>query len=288
MVLKAVVSVVVLVGVVVIPAFTSSNSGDLTRPQPREWPCPIETDFYPCVCTNNENYELSIDCSAVETDQDLSDAFYYAEFPFSHFKEFKIEHDPNDPKMTLTTLDPYTFRTLTFERITISGTKIEIIQDEDFSNSHDTLTYLNLASNKITYFPFDSIQGYTNLQTLSLDDNQIEVWPNFESDSLEYLSFSGNEGITLTDFTNTPNLREIYMARNKHDTLPYQLFWNLFNLTVVDLQRNEMTFVDEYYIASQSNALTTINLDHNKISVIRHDAFHGHVCSHTEEIGVWS
>ncbi|TOF89014.1 hypothetical protein CGJ15_24720 [Vibrio parahaemolyticus] len=271
MVLKVVVTCVVVLGVVVTPVITSEDPIS----QPRDWPCPDANDFYPCLCIYDElDHTLSIDCSLVETNEELAQAFENVVFPFTYLKEFKLEQDAN-PNVSLDTVGLNTFQDLTFERIIISGTKIEIIFEEDFYGSHETLTYLNLQNNKIKHFPFISVQLYPSLQTLILDDNQIPSLPEIQSDSLEILSINGNGGIQLDDFLGPPALQEIYLARNQIELLQVNFFWNLQNLTLVDLQRNEISILDEYTIASQSNALASINLDHNKISSIRHDAFHG-------------
>ncbi|KAK8723109.1 hypothetical protein OTU49_011846 [Cherax quadricarinatus] len=268
MVLKVVVTCVVVLGVVVTPESTIRES------QPKEWPCPGSTEISPCICTADPHFDMSLDCSLVKSNDELARVFSSV-FPFGEFVELTIQQNPSDPEYNLNALEPNIFIGLSFERIIITGTKLTAIEENTFSDSYKFLSYLNLSDNKITYFPFQTLLMYTELQTLILDDNQIDVLPSIQSDSLEILSISGNEEIQLTDFLGTPALREIYLARNKLEELPFKWVWDLLHLTVVDLEGNEIAFLDEYYIASQSNALATINLDYNKITGISYDAFQG-------------
>nr|XP_045608678.1 oplophorus-luciferin 2-monooxygenase non-catalytic subunit-like [Procambarus clarkii]XP_045608679.1 oplophorus-luciferin 2-monooxygenase non-catalytic subunit-like [Procambarus clarkii] len=271
MVLKiVVVCVVVVLGVGDV---TPSLVNPVQDSNPREWPCPVDSDFYPCVCSTNEYFELFIDCSGVTTDKELEDAFSLVQFPFKHFKQFKIDHKGTPSQLTV--IDGNTFADLTFEHVIISGTLLTQVADETFTNSQETLLTLDLSENKISQFPFEVIENYLVLTQLILDDNEFLELSPMTSASLQILSASGNENMALSSIDNLPKLKEIYFARIKLQNIEPNYFNALNFLTQLDLQQNELTDLNEFTIATPSKTLKTINLDSNLIETIHHDTFHG-------------
>ncbi|KAG7164083.1 Oplophorus-luciferin 2-monooxygenase non-catalytic subunit-like 11 [Homarus americanus] len=271
MLLKFVV-VCVVVGVVT-PALTVSG----VQQMPKEWPCPIKSDIYPCICSYNQSYDLFMDCSAVENNDELEIAFRESEFPFLKYKEFKIVHDPNDEKNMLTNIGPDTLRELSFERIIITGTKLNEIADEAFHHSHDTLLSMDLSNNDLNSFPLESINEYSKLKIFKLDDNKFPELPEIPSDSLEVFSISGNPNLNIFQnaFQQAPLLREIYLARLQLKVLEPGLFLNLTHLAILDIHRNKLESLDEYSVATKEVSLQFVNVDDNLLTGIRHDAIHG-------------
>ncbi|XP_071532320.1 oplophorus-luciferin 2-monooxygenase non-catalytic subunit-like [Panulirus ornatus] len=238
---------------------------------PREWPCPIATDIYPCVCTADEYYNLSIDCSQVISDTQLEKVFE-AQFPFKRFLEFRIDHDPEDPNTAFSSIGAGTFADISFERVIIRGTELRSVHDETFANSQGTLKHLDLSKNKLDDFPFESIALYSLLSTFILDDNVFTFLPPILSNSLKVVSVSGNNGLYFEEevFDSAPTLEEIYMARISLQVLQPRLFTNLQHLVILDISENQLEELDEFSIASGGKrTLMKVNLDYNNILKIR-------------------
>lgn len=252
------------------------NKGQLDS-YPREWPCPIDTDILPCVCTDDEYYNLTMDCSGVQSDQDLVNAFNGVVFPFIHFLEFKINHIPDDPNNDLTTIDIGTLGETTYEIINIHGTNLQSVHDEAFANSHAYLRILDLSGNKLQSFPFESLSTYSVLHTFRIDDNNFLTLPPIESATLEIFGADDNRGVVLQPsvFTGAPALKEIYMARCVLSSLTDNMVTNQTDLRILDLEENELTQLELNDIAPKNSTLQRLNLSKNRINYIRHDAISG-------------
>ncbi|XP_045608677.2 oplophorus-luciferin 2-monooxygenase non-catalytic subunit [Procambarus clarkii] len=247
-----------------------------SNPQPREWPCPDETDFLPCTCTSNQNTDLKIDCSAVTSNIELTRAFSVI-FPFTDFVELRIVQDPYDPDYNLNALDPFVFAGLSFKAVIIQGTKLSEVQDSVFEDSQHFLTYLNLAKNELYSFPFDTLELYTKLSSLVLDDNNLPELPDLFSPTLLSLSINGNVNLYFSSdvFKNAPRLQTISLARNNLDTLPPHVFHPLDNITIINLEGNGLTFLEEATFDSPRDTVTQIILDNNMIDSIDNTSVQG-------------
>nr|XP_045608676.1 oplophorus-luciferin 2-monooxygenase non-catalytic subunit-like [Procambarus clarkii] len=274
MVLKiVVVCVVVVLGVGdVTPSLVNPVQG--SNPQPREWPCPDDAAISPCTCSITEDYDMKLDCSLVTSNEELARVFSSV-FPYTQFLELRIVQDPSDPNYDINAIETGLFTGFSFERIIIQGTKLKVIEDHTFTDSQDLLNYLNLANNDLYSFPFEVITLYPKLATLILDDNAFTQLPSILSSSIEVLSVSGNANLQLTNFDDLTSLQEIYIGRINLDVLPPNLFMQLHYLNTIDVQGNELTDLNEYTIATPSQTLKTVIADHNLISTIHHDTFHG-------------
>lgn len=270
---------VLLVGVVscltlvlAAPQFTSAND-----PLPANWPCPMEYNIDPCVCTADEFYNLTMNCSLVQSTADLERIFQEL-FPFTHFLQLIIDHDPSDINNQLDAINAHTFNEVTFERIIIRGTQLSMVADEAFGNSHTYLRYLDLSNNQLSAYPFESLPEYDYLNTFIIDDNHMLELPPLDSRSLEVFSGSGNNNMLvnqLDQFILAPNLREIYLSRiGMTDLLP-EMFKTLKHLEVIDLSDNHLEILELSALLVNQSTLTTVNLNQNYLKYIRHDSIKG-------------
>ncbi|KAG7164082.1 oplophorus-luciferin 2-monooxygenase non-catalytic subunit-like [Homarus americanus] len=250
--------------------------GVVTPALKSEWPCPDSADIVPCSCTDDSYLNLKLDCSGVQDTDQLVRAFS-TPFPFPTFLEFMIDHSANPNKSNLTVLPPNLFKGLTFERIIIKGTQLFDIEENVFTESYKTLKYLNLADNMLQKFPFETLDGYTILSNLVLDNNHLPALPRIVSDSLEILSVSGNTDMELLPdvFTKTSVLSRINMARIGLTNIRPNLFFNLNEPVIINLADNKISYLDEFAINPPSNTLLQVILDGNTISNIRHDSIQG-------------
>lgn len=241
------------------------------------WPCPIDTEISPCVCSQDTLYNLYMDCSLAKSDEQL-ERIFTSVFPFKDFYELRIIHDPDDVSNTIDEINANTFADLTFERIIITGTRLTDIIDEAFADSHQTLRYLDLSNNYLATYPFESLPLYVQLQTFIIDDNQFPELYNLESSSLQVFSANRNPGMLMDradHFSGVPSLRELYLSEIGLLELRLGLFVNLTNLQVVDFSRNYLSELEAYSVWVPQPTLTRVDFDLNQISYVRHDTFGG-------------
>lgn len=253
------------------------SSGQQLGPHPKEWPCPIANDILPCICFADEYFNLTMDCSGVQSDEELAGAFKGVVFPFYEFLEFKIIHEPDDPDNDLTHIGLGTLGDTYYYIINIHGTKLQSIEDEAFANSHESLRILDLSGNKLLNFPFESLATYESLQTFRIDDNSFLSLPPIVSASLEIFGASDNRGLALQSsvFTGAPFLTEIHLARCDIQRLPNQMVSTQTNLVTLDLEENEITMLEYGDISPNSKTLQMVKLGKNRISYVRHHSILG-------------
>lgn len=241
------------------------------------WPCPIDTEISPCVCSQDEFYNLYMDCSLAKSDEQL-EMIFTSIFPFRDFYELRIIHDQSDVDNVIDEINANTFADLSFERIIITGTRLTEIIDEAFSDSHATLRYIDLSNNYLHTFPFESMPLYMQLDTFIINDNQFPELYNIESSSLRVFSANRNPGLLMNSdnhFTGVSNLRELYLSEIGLRELTTGLFSNMTQLEVVDFSRNYLETLEAGSIAVSAKTIKRVNFDLNDISFVRHDALVG-------------
>ncbi|XP_050705556.1 oplophorus-luciferin 2-monooxygenase non-catalytic subunit-like isoform X2 [Eriocheir sinensis] len=235
-----------------------------------DWPCPEDGDIYPCICTISVTYEITMDCSNVQSSERLTEIFQ-TPFAFNDFERLII--DPLSPANGLDALPAGVFGPVSFKEIDITNTLIETVDEETLVNSHNTLLHLNLARNRISWFPFETLELYLQLRELDLSFNQFEGdMPDFVTKALISLDLSGNTEFKLTQtvFTGSPYL-EVLRLNNMGmgDTTPPNMFLTLNNLKTLYLQNNDITgTLIEDFINTLSQPLLAVYLDGNSLSQI--------------------
>ncbi|XP_050705657.1 oplophorus-luciferin 2-monooxygenase non-catalytic subunit-like isoform X7 [Eriocheir sinensis] len=235
-----------------------------------EWPCPDDGAIYPCICTASASYEITMDCSNVDSSESLRKIFE-TPFAFNDFKRLII--DPLSPVSTLYDLPAGVFGPVSFEEIDVTNTLIETVDEEAIVNSHNTLVRLNMRGNKINKFPFETLDLYVELIELDLANNQISgVMPDIVTEALTTLDLSGNTGITLTETVFIGSLKLQVLRLNNMalgDTTPPNVFYTLSNLRTLYLQNNGIpgTLIEDF-ISTLSQPLTAVYLDGNSLSQI--------------------
>ncbi|XP_045102669.1 oplophorus-luciferin 2-monooxygenase non-catalytic subunit-like isoform X2 [Portunus trituberculatus] len=241
------------------------------------WPCPIQTQIAPCICSMDTGYNLLMDCSLARSEEQLEKIFSSI-FPFKDFYELKIEHNPDDTDNVIDKITANTFADISFERIIITGTRLQDIIDEAFADSHKTLRHLDLSFNTLHTFPFESLALYEQLHTFIIDNNQFPDLFDLESLSLEIFSASRNHNMKMNSphpFRGAPSLRELYLSEIGLTTLRTRLFNNLTKLEVVDFSNNHLTRLEQETINVTVNTLRHVSFDDNDIFNISNGALIG-------------
>ena len=151
------------------------------------FPCPDPTDIAPCVCTLTDTNELMLNCSAVESIDQLA-AIFTKNFPIKEFKEFRIENNTNIYFLA-DIFNGVSFRYIYLYKVT----NLSLITNGAFADSRDFLEsiYIDYSALDENNFPFSTMDEYTKLTLLSVSQCNFFHLPAFSSSSLEAISFLG-------------------------------------------------------------------------------------------------
>ncbi|KAK3867759.1 hypothetical protein Pcinc_026804 [Petrolisthes cinctipes] len=236
----------------------------------RELPCPSAVDIYPCVCIIIGGSSIDMDCSAVTSNSDLARIFSTV-FPFPDFESLIINNNHY-----LITLREGDLGQVTFKRVIITSSSLEIVETNTFLSSHGTLTDLEIVTTNLLSFPFSEIPLFTQLTTLNLQNNQLTGFPVLASMSLQYLYLDINPlgWIAPTSLGNLPSLIGVYLSFTKITQIFAGTFTGLPMLTEISLSYNELHEIETGVINLQT-LYNSVHLDGNSISSIAEGALVG-------------
>ena len=145
------------------------------------FPCPDPTDIAPCVCTLTHTNELMMNCSAVESIDQLA-AIFTQNFPIKEFKEFRIENNTNIYFLA-DIFNGVSFRYIHLFKVT----NLALITNFAFADSRDFLEsiYIDYSALDENNFPFSTMDEYTKLTYLRIGHNNFFHVPVFNSSSLQ-------------------------------------------------------------------------------------------------------
>ena len=140
------------------------------------------------------------------------------------------------------------------------------LKGDDFDNLTN-LTWLDLASNKLSSLPEGVFDNLTSLVYLYLDYNNLTSLPEGVFDKLTdlrvlYLDSNDLGSLPSIVFDNLTNLRWLYLDDNKLKILPEGVFDNLTKLISLDLLNNNSLTC----LPSIPSSVTTLNTDEAKSS----------------------
>lgn len=245
--------------------------------RPKEWPCPSDAEFVPCLCWEDEELHLHADCSLAKNDEELQNAFQ-ANFPFNDFIELIIDQsDCTDCHLNI--LQQSTFGDINFVDVIIGSTSITTVGNSAFQNSENTLINLNLKGNNISSFNFEVLNIFTSLNLLNLDSNNLgDGFPvnPITSNSLEYLYLSNNPDIQFTYqlVSNCPLLLTLEIKNAAVSKVPMQItgdvgmFVGLRNILRVDFSHNNIFSMEKLVVQADDKTLQYVSFAHNNISEI--------------------
>ncbi|XP_042859041.1 oplophorus-luciferin 2-monooxygenase non-catalytic subunit-like [Penaeus japonicus] len=241
------------------------------------WPCPEPEEIAPCLCTTHpDTGQISMDCSEVQNDGQLSRAFR-ANFPFFDLDDFTMIKSLSEEPINVTRLTPNTFGNVSFTNIAISNTNLNSIDDLAFSRSFATMQTLTVSYSKLTSFPFDILKNCFSLKDLRVFNNRITHMSNIHSDSLEYLQVSHNPELHYNDdtFKTAPNLKVILMNNIDLQYIAPDTFAAQSGLEILDLSENKITELVPDSLRFTSDAMKEIKLQRNHIEKIDQSSISG-------------
>ncbi|XP_037606000.1 leucine-rich alpha-2-glycoprotein-like [Sebastes umbrosus] len=144
----------------------------------------------------------------------------------------------------LVRLPPNIFSNVSLRSLVLKNNLIEKADAEWFPGN-SSVTWLDLANNRLTVVPVALLQRLPNLEDLDLSDNNLqELQPDALKNlhHLERLNLAGNKLSSLkpTTFTHTLKLSHLYLQENQLQELPATLLQGLLNLEVLMLNQNQL------------------------------------------------
>ncbi|XP_047486213.1 oplophorus-luciferin 2-monooxygenase non-catalytic subunit-like [Penaeus chinensis] len=203
----------------------------------RSLPCPDPQDISPCVCTVSEQHKMDIDCSQVESEDQLAQVFS-SYIPFTNFHALYINENQHLKILRNGDLGP-----ASFEWIYITGGVLEEVQDEALSQSYPTASHINFQANNVSKFPFHELSLFTSLVHLQMRTNSLDSFPVLHSDTLEEIVLNENlfGEIPLDGFHGVKNLYSISVSANDVEILRPGTLTDLPHLHYLHLDRNQLT-----------------------------------------------
>ncbi|CAL4109546.1 unnamed protein product [Meganyctiphanes norvegica] len=234
-----------------------------------ERPCPNAEDIAPCVCTYvSEDNVMDLDCSAVESEDQLKQIFK-SYFPFKNFNSFYIQNNTN-----IKLLEAGVFNGISFERIDITYTNLEVIELQALDSCYETAWYIYVYNNRITSFPFHELSNFTKLSYIGIICNPLSMIPADAFNGLtvlEHLFLQGNYANIVGTFKDLPNLSLIDLGYNNlsitNNTIPTNFiktgssdlrYIELFNNHIVYVEPGAFDIVEGLVINMDYNALSTL------------------------------
>ncbi|XP_063585680.1 oplophorus-luciferin 2-monooxygenase non-catalytic subunit-like [Penaeus indicus] len=233
------------------------------------WPCPEPEEIAPCTCTADPGGDINMDCSNVQSDEDLSAAFK-ANFPFTDLNQFTMIKSPSDDKIGITKLSADTFGNVTFTSFAISHTTLNSVDDLAFSKSFAIMEFLTISYSELTSFPFDILKNCPMLSDLRVFNNQIQHMSNIHSESLEYLQVSHNPDLHFNDdtFQTAPNLKYLLLNNIDLQYIAPDTFAAQNKLEILDLSMNKITSLVPDSLRFTSPVIKEIKLQTNNIEKV--------------------
>lgn len=226
-------------------------------------PCPEGKDIWPCICFEKDDLWADISCQDVNK-EDLYTIFG-ADFPDPELNAIRVERN-----LELTTLPEDVFENVTFRALVFREGILEDVKAGGFNGGFSTALSLDFTSNRITSFPFGSLQNFAALTELLLGNNSIAGFPSMKSATLQVLSLAHNplKALPSWAFVHLPALVSLDLDHTGLTVLQPGTFASLKSLAYVFLAGNQLTHVGADSLAFVSTALKVVSLSHNAIKSV--------------------
>ncbi|CAG0893329.1 unnamed protein product [Darwinula stevensoni] len=220
-----------------------------------EQACPTQ-EILPCVCSVNEDGNVTVDCSKARTSEEVSSALNNATWPSTQLWTFRMVAegpilDGNFPSGI--------FRNLTFQSMDIrlcprglyfyhldacvrasSKKKMNTLA---FFPLKSSLTSLTIFPGILEDFPSSFLHAFNRLEYLWLAGNSFTNVPSLKIRSLEILKLSFNKIARVEEEGwETPNLKELDLSFNSLTSIPAL---KIQSLEILKIPFNEITQVEK-------------------------------------------
>ncbi|TOF86680.1 hypothetical protein CGJ15_25140, partial [Vibrio parahaemolyticus] len=229
----------------------------------------IVEDISPCICSFYNHEYLDIDCSLVEDEDQLRQAFL-ADFPSTTFRSFNME---NNQKVRI--LEDGVFSDVTFINVFIIQGVLEEMGEATLIGSAGTLVTVSLTKNRISNLPYGTMNSYTAMEYLDLSENLLGELPPLSSPSIKVLNIHGNSlgNLPVDTLHGLTNLTQFIANNIELTEITPGTFEGLVELEIVSAFDNHLWRLEAEAFTTSGHRLQYVDLHNNSITSVESDAF---------------
>lgn len=252
--------------------------GETSGEDRADFPCPFAEDIAPCICSIDEDHNIDLDCTNIESDAQLANVFQQ-DFPIKQLQGFYMTEN-----LALRALGNV-LNGVSFERIDIHPGPFElaVISDYFLLDCKDTLSFFRLdGSNLISGgFPFSTLDEMEDLEMLTIMGNNFTWIPKLYGPKITDLRFidGRTETIEPGTFDELLSLRLLGLYHNAIAELVPSTFIIREGPIEIFLRDNLIhtvqpgTFIFDSVAASLSNEEIVIDLHYNSLQSLQARTF---------------
>ncbi|XP_075158088.1 uncharacterized protein LOC142231362 [Haematobia irritans] len=166
----------------------------------------------------------------------------------------------------LTSYDFKAFKAL--QHLHLVNNRITRISPGAFTNLTNLLT-LDISVNELELLPIERLKGLNNLRVLNISHNVLRELDEFSSDLIQLqvcdLSFNQLDRVSRFTFTHLHNLVELYLMGNRMTVLSVDAFRYLRKLHILDLRKNYFELVPIEALKPLEANIKTLRLEENPL-----------------------
>ncbi|XP_013109794.2 uncharacterized protein LOC106088689 [Stomoxys calcitrans] len=166
----------------------------------------------------------------------------------------------------LTSYDFKAFKAL--QHLHLVNNRITRISPGAFTNLTNLLT-LDISINELELLPIERLKGLSNLRVLNISHNILRELDEFSSDLIQLqvcdLSFNQLDRVSRFTFTHLHNLVELYLMGNRMTVLSVDAFRYLRKLHILDLRKNYFELVPIEALKPLEANIKTLRLEENPL-----------------------
>ncbi|XP_061393291.1 chaoptin-like, partial [Musca vetustissima] len=166
----------------------------------------------------------------------------------------------------LTSYDFKAFKAL--QHLHLVNNRITRISPGAFTNLTNLLT-LDISINELELLPIERLKGLNNLRVLNISHNILRELDEFSSDLVQLqvcdLSFNQLDRISRFTFTHLHNLVELHLMGNRMTVLSVDAFRYLRKLHILDLRKNYFELVPIEALKPLEANIKTLRLEENPL-----------------------
>lgn len=210
-----------------------------------DFPCPVEADIVPCVCYLDADNNIDLDCTAVESEEQLANVFQQ-EFPFKALRGFNMSEN-SDIRVLDNVLNGISFTSID---LSPGPFALEAISDYFLLSIKETLSSIDIFASQLTssQFPYAILDEMTKIDHVHIHGSQITWMPKILLPNVTVLYFDNG----LTD----------YIEEGTFPVYADAMILGIQSNVVETVEPGSFFFVDENSITSNEDLTIIVSYNH--------------------------